>query len=81
MTAKTPVLHLASRSPRRAELLRLIGVDFVLVDVEVDESQRPGEPPAEYVRRVAEDKARAGSAQLETGARHRADRRDHAGRA
>ena len=67
MNAKTPLLHLASRSPRRAELLRLLGVDFVLVDVEVDEDQHAGEPPADYVRRVAEDKARAGSVQLTPG--------------
>lgn len=58
------MLHLASRSPRRAELLRLIGVDFVLVDVEVDERQLAGEAPAAYVRRVAEDKARDGAAAL-----------------
>lgn len=58
------MLHLASRSPRRAELLRLIGVDFVLLDVEVDERQHADEAPAAYVRRVAEDKARAGAAGL-----------------
>lgn len=58
------MLHLASRSPRRAELLRLVGVDFVLVDVEVDEAQRWGEAPADYVLRVASDKARAGSVGL-----------------
>jgi septum formation protein len=58
------MLHLASRSPRRAELLRLVGVEFVLVDVEVDESQRPGEAAADYVLRVASDKAQAGAASL-----------------
>ncbi|MCC6710444.1 MAG: septum formation inhibitor Maf [Gammaproteobacteria bacterium] len=62
------MLHLASRSPRRAELLRLVGVDFVLVDVEVDEARLSGEAPADYVLRVASDKARAGSAELAPGA-------------
>ncbi|MBX9609297.1 MAG: Maf family nucleotide pyrophosphatase [Gammaproteobacteria bacterium] len=62
------MLHLASRSPRRAELLRLIGVDFVLVDVEVDERQLAGEAPAAYVCRVAEDKARVGAAALPSDA-------------
>ncbi len=62
------MLHLASRSPRRAELLRLIGVDFVLIDVEVDERQLTGEAPAAYVRRVAEDKARAGAVALPSDA-------------
>ena len=64
MNPSGPQLHLASRSPRRAELLRLLGVEFVLVDVEVDEDPRAGEAPAAYVRRVAEDKARAGGARL-----------------
>lgn len=68
MTDNSPVLHLASRSPRRAEMLRLLGVRFVLVDVEVDERRQAGEPPADYVRRVAADKARAGSAALGAGA-------------
>jgi septum formation protein len=68
MNQPMPRLHLASRSPRRAALLNLLGVDFVLVDVEVDESQRVGERPADYVRRVAADKAHAGSAQLDASA-------------
>lgn len=68
MNKSTPRLHLASRSPRRAELLHLLGVDFVLVNINVDESQHAGEPPADYVRRVAEDKARAGGAQLPSSA-------------
>lgn len=58
MSATTaPRLELASRSPRRAELLRLLGVDFTVVDVSVDESERPGELPAAYVERVARAKA------------------------
>ena len=68
MNDQSRLLHLASRSPRRAELLRLLGVDFVLVDVDVDERQQAGEAPADYVRRVAADKARAGSAQRAPGA-------------
>ncbi len=68
MNKQTRVLHLASRSPRRAEYLRLLGVDFALVDVDVDESQQPREAPADYVQRVALSKARAGSAQLLSGA-------------
>ena len=68
MNDNSLVLHLASRSPRRAELLRLLGVGFVLVDVEVDESQHADEAPADYVRRVATDKARAGSTALGAGA-------------
>lgn len=55
-----PVIYLASRSPRRAELLRQVGVVFELIELDVDESVEPGEQPADYVRRVAEEKAWAG---------------------
>ncbi|MES9851967.1 MAG: Maf family protein [Candidatus Thiodiazotropha sp. L084R] len=53
-------LYLASRSPRRRELLQQIGIEHQLLDIEVDESQLPNELPGDYVQRVAEDKARAG---------------------
>lgn len=52
-------LLLASRSPRRAEFLRMLGVAFEPVDVEIDESPLPAEAPATYVRRLACGKARA----------------------
>lgn len=58
MTA--PDLWLASRSPRRAELLHTLGVDFAPLDVEVDESLRPGEAAPHYVARLARAKAAAG---------------------
>ena len=56
----TPQLYLASRSPRRQELLQQIGVAYRLIDIEVDESPRAGESPSEYVLRVSQDKALAG---------------------
>ncbi len=56
----TPQLYLASRSPRRQELLQQIGVAYRLIDIEVDESPRAGESPREYVLRVSQDKALAG---------------------
>ncbi len=49
------MLHLASRSPRRRELLARLGVDFGILDVEVPEVRAAGEAPEEYVRRVARD--------------------------
>jgi septum formation protein len=52
-----PAIYLASASPRRSELLRQIGVAHEVNPVHVDESRRPGEDPAAYVRRLAEDKA------------------------
>lgn len=55
-------LILASTSPRRAELLRQIGVAFEQRAIEVDESPRPGEVAAETALRLAVAKARAGRA-------------------
>lgn len=55
----TPVLILGSSSPRRRELLRQLGVEFRVIVAEVDEGVRPGEPPSDYVLRVAKDKALA----------------------
>lgn len=54
------MIHLASRSPRRAELLRQIGLDFAVLEVDVKEHRGPDESPEAYVGRVARDKARAG---------------------
>ena len=54
------MLYLASRSPRRSELLARLGVDFGLLDVQVPEQRLPDEPPSDYVRRVAREKAGAG---------------------
>jgi septum formation protein len=52
-------LVLASRSPRRAELLRAAGIEFTVRSVEIDETPRVGELPRDYVRRLAEEKALA----------------------
>lgn len=54
------MLHLASRSPRRAELLARLGLEFGLLDLDVPEQRGDGEPAADYVRRVAREKAGAG---------------------
>lgn len=52
-------LVLASRSPRRAELLRAAGFEFTVRVTDVDETPHDGEAPRDYVLRVAENKARA----------------------
>jgi septum formation protein len=54
------MLHLASQSPRRRELLARLGLEFGVLDVDVPEQREPGEPPEDYVRRVAREKAGAG---------------------
>jgi len=61
----TPVLHLASASPRRQELLTQIGVRFVSRVAPIDETPLPGEAAAAYVERLALAKARAAQATLE----------------
>ena len=53
------MLVLASRSPRRAELLRAAGFDFVVRIADIDETPHKGEAPAAYVLRLAEEKAAA----------------------
>ncbi len=54
------MIYLASQSPRRAELLRQIGVTFEQLIGEIDETPGPGELPADYVLRMAREKAAAG---------------------
>ena len=57
----TASLVLASRSPRRRQLLEMLGISHVVDPVEVDELPRPGEDPEHYAIRLARGKARAGS--------------------
>jgi septum formation protein len=59
-----PRLYLASASPRRSQLLQQVDLAHAVRPVVVDESPRPGEAPAAYVLRLAEEKARALWAQL-----------------
>jgi septum formation protein len=53
------MLILASRSPRRREILARAGIPHVVRPAEVDESIADGEDPREYVRRLARTKAEA----------------------
>lgn len=56
MTADLRVI-LASASPRRRELLNLIGIAHEVRPADVDESVRDGEAPPAYVERLARAKA------------------------
>jgi len=57
-------IYLASKSPRRRELLRQVGVEFELLSLRTDpargedvsEDEHPGEVPLDYVARVAREK-------------------------
>lgn len=55
-------IYLASKSPRRRELLEQIGIEFEIIDIDIDESWDGKEPPRNYVQRIALGKARAGNA-------------------
>ncbi|WP_024460788.1 nucleoside triphosphate pyrophosphatase [Marinimicrobium sp. LS-A18] len=57
-------LYLASQSPRRRELLGQLGVQFEPLTLSVPEERGADEPPAQYVERLALEKARAGLALL-----------------
>lgn len=54
-----PPIILASKSPRRQELLRLMDIDFRVVLKEVDESYPDGLSPAEIALYIAQQKAEA----------------------
>ena len=58
------MLYLASRSPRRNELLARLDIPFRALDLDVPEIRGADESPLAYVRRVALDKARAGLARV-----------------
>ena len=48
---------LASQSPRRVAILKQMGIDCVVMPADIDESQFPDETPADYVLRLAKQKA------------------------
>lgn len=55
-------IYLASTSPRRQELIRLLNVQCETLSPCIDEIRRDGEPAADYVVRLAREKAQAGVA-------------------
>ncbi|MFN2315989.1 MAG: nucleoside triphosphate pyrophosphatase [Gemmatimonadales bacterium] len=61
-------LVLASRSPRRHQLLEMLGIPHRVMAADVQEIPLPREEPAAYARRLARDKARAVPGALVLGA-------------
>jgi len=67
-------LILASASPRRAEILQQIGVDFQIAPADIDETPMRQESPVDYVQRMAQEKTQhvinsiAGSSTIVLGA-------------
>ena len=66
-TLSAPAIILASASPRRREMLRLLGLTFQCVVTDIPEQPLPAENPTDYVRRVAADKAYAALRAPSTG--------------
>ncbi len=52
-----PAIVLASRSPRRRQLLEMMGIPYEIDPADISESRHPGEPFADYAVRLARDKA------------------------
>lgn len=52
-------LVLASRSPRRRQLLAQLGVTVSVMPADIDETPGPGEVPRNYVERIAREKVAA----------------------
>ncbi len=63
----TEKLILASRSPRRAEILRAVGWSFSVVAANVDETRGETEDALTYVRRLAQVKAQFVAERLSSG--------------
>jgi septum formation protein len=65
VSAERPSVYLASKSPRRQELLRQLGVDFTLLLMreaagrkrDIVETPREDELPLDYIKRIARTKA------------------------
>ncbi len=59
VTESLPLLHLASSSPRRTEILNALGIAFTALGVDVDERREGNEAPDAMVLRLASAKAAA----------------------
>ena len=62
LKTQPPSIYLASRSPRRAELLQQMGVLFSVLPADIDETPHALERSDAYVKRLAIEKAQAGYA-------------------
>jgi septum formation protein len=55
----TPPIVLASQSPRRADLMRMLGFAFEVIPADIDETYRSGETGPQHAQRLAKEKADA----------------------
>jgi septum formation protein len=57
MTTRSPRVILASQSPRRRDLLDLVGIVHEVLPADINEDVRAGEPADAYTERLAREKA------------------------
>ena len=63
----SPRLTLASASPRRQELMDVLGLEYTITPADLSEEPIPGESPVDMVRRLSLEKAQAVAANMESG--------------
>jgi len=68
MNVETLTLTLASASPRRRQLLQMLGIPVHVVPPNISEVRRPVETPVDYVERLAREKALGVPGRLVLGA-------------
>lgn len=64
---KLPHIYLASKSPRRRQMLKMIGMKFTLLDIEVDEDNHFADNPREYVITLSGKKAQEAAKKISSG--------------
>ena len=62
-----PHFYLASRSPRRRQMLEMVGMKFTILDIEVDEDNHFADNPEEYVMSLSAKKAHEASTRISGG--------------
>jgi len=67
MVERKPRIILASASPRRAQLLEQIGVEFEIAPGNVTEMPHPDEAPPDYITRISRAKVIAAARQFDSG--------------
>jgi septum formation protein len=60
-------LVLASKSPRRAEILRAVGWEFQIMAADIDETRIASEDAVSYVKRLAQTKAETVARKIDAG--------------
>jgi len=60
-------IYLASKSPRRQQLLRAIGIQYTIVEVDVEENNHAIDNPTEYVLDISYKKADAAARKIKSG--------------